>query len=70
MLAIVAIAVLGEAWPRSGNNDDDAFQLDWDIASWTEAELISIADRLHLMPVEVLTFHVQPSLVVGGFNLT
>jgi death-on-curing protein len=50
-LATVVFCDLNGLAPRV--NDDDAFQLVWDIASSTEAELISIADRLHLMPVKV-----------------
>jgi death on curing protein len=50
-LATVVFSDLNGLAPRV--NDDDAFQLVWDIASSTEAELISIADRLHLMPVKV-----------------
>jgi death-on-curing protein len=33
-------------------SDDDAFQLVWDIASSAEEEIASIADRLHLTPIE------------------
>jgi death-on-curing protein len=50
-LATVVFCDLNGFAPRV--NDDDAFQVVWDIASSTEAELISIADRLHLMPVKV-----------------
>jgi death on curing protein len=50
-LATVVFCDLNGFAPRV--NDDDAFQVVWDIASSTEAELISIADRLHLMRVKV-----------------
>jgi death-on-curing protein len=33
-------------------DDDDAFQLVWDIASSAEEEIASIADRLHLTPIK------------------